>query len=405
MGSIFTRGPRHKVKYYAAYKDVGGVRRSRLLPGARTLAEARDQLAVIMANVAKGHLGIPAAPRAGEVRELFEQWFETLTNRSKKKDIGRARLHLLPHFGPMAVTTAQQPSTVLLWMDAQRRKGASDAVLGGCLVLLSRLWGWAISRRLATMNPIAMLPRGDRPKRPRSDGAWLETDAQVVAALEALEPPFRQALWFANRCGLRTGECAGLRISDVAWAHGGRLRVRGQWSGQPLKEDRRGGLVKWAPCPADFAIWVRPYLEQRLATGAQPEDILLHYPPSGNRPRRDASWQGLTQDSIKKAWNTARLALGLPKGFDFYTAGRHSFASRLRAASVPIDQISQAMNHSSVVVTAGYIHGAPPAFSPALLRPLQPEVPTAQPQTPTNPDSLDSPAVDTLAQLPGREPE
>jgi len=78
--------------------------------------------------------------------------------------------------------------------------------------------------------------------------------------------------YLGNRSGLRTGEAAGLRMSDLAFVDEGVIRVRFSYDG-PLKEDKKGeGKVKWVPAPEDCNEFLGPWLAQRRAQGAGPED-------------------------------------------------------------------------------------------------------------------------------------
>jgi hypothetical protein len=55
----------------------------------------------------------------------------------------------------------------------------------------------------------------------------------------------------ARFAGLREGEAAGLRMSDLEFLHEGLIRVRFSVDGE-LKESKNGSKpVKWAPSPAD----------------------------------------------------------------------------------------------------------------------------------------------------------
>jgi hypothetical protein len=60
--------------------------------------------------------------------------------------------------------------------------------------------------------------------------------------------------YLGNRSGLRTlrtGEIAGLRMSDLGFLGEGVIRARYSYDG-PLKEDKDGtGKVKWVPAAED----------------------------------------------------------------------------------------------------------------------------------------------------------
>jgi integrase len=82
---------------------------------------------------------------------------------------------------------------------------------------------------------------------PQKDVPWLRDDELVRKIIEALPEPFHYKFYLGNRSGLRTGEIAGLRMSDLDFLDEGVIRVRFSYDG-PLKEDKENeGKVKWVP--------------------------------------------------------------------------------------------------------------------------------------------------------------
>jgi len=77
-----------------------------------------------------------------------------------------------------------------------------------------------------------MIPQGKRPKpqRPRHV-PWLEDDSKVHALMQELGPDLSLMFYLGNRSGLRTGQVAGLRMSDLEFLGEGLIRVRYSWGG------------------------------------------------------------------------------------------------------------------------------------------------------------------------------
>jgi hypothetical protein len=160
------------------------------------------------------------------------------------------------------------------WIDDQRAAGElSEASIRHNMNLLSRFFSWAIARDKASINPVRQLPMESRPTQTvKSDTPWLDDDAIVRKLISDLEEPISFMFYLCNRSGLRTGEAAGLRMSDMAFVDEGLIRVRFSYDG-PLKEDKKGeGKVKWVPAPEDCAEFLGPWLDQRKAQGANSED-------------------------------------------------------------------------------------------------------------------------------------
>lgn len=157
--------------------------------------------------------------------------------------------------------------------------------------------------------------------------------------------------YLGNRSGLRTGEIAGLRMSDLSFADEGVIRVRYSYAG-PLKEDKNGGgKVKWVPCPDDWKEHLGPWLKKREAAGAEPEHLVFPGPRNADMPCRKEYIEGVWVRAVE---NLAARKPPFEVGLTWYEATRHSFVSRNAEAGVPLDEISAAVGHSSPVVTRRY---------------------------------------------------
>ena len=359
MGAIVVRGSRSAPRVYGQYVDHDGVRRTRLLRGARTKADARHLLAQIELRVAAGIPGMPgddagreapSVPAIVTAGPLMRRWLAGLENRNALLDRQRAQKHLLPVWEQVPMDKAQQLPAVMEWLDEMKRaRTLSPQSMRHNLNLLSRFFAWAIERGHASMNPVRQIPFGRRPLgAPKKDGPWIQDEETFWRLYEALPVPVRYVFWIGNRSGLRPDEVRGLRMADLAWLDQGAIRVRYSGDG-PLKEDRRGqGKVKWAPANAEAGRILGPWLERRRAEGATDEDVVFVPVKAGDRPRRLA-WCGLRKEFVQSCWEQARTACGL--SMTFYEATRHSFISRNLAAGVPLDEVSAAVGHSSPVVT------------------------------------------------------
>lgn len=288
--------------------------------------------------------------------ELMDTWIASLSHRSLKQDQARMRMYVRPYFGNMRIADITLP-VVLGFVDHLRqfkdpnRKGrgkrlASDGRLSGStarhnLNMLSRFMNWAVSRGHAAMNPVMLVPRGERPRPAPKDQnrPWIQDDKVVRDIMTALPSPFREMFYISNRSGARNGEVIGLRMSDMDFLDRGVIRVRYSYDG-PLKEDKyQEGKSKDVPAPDDHAAVLGPWLARRRAEGAQPEDYVFPYTGT-----RDA-----LEQKLGKAFRKARAALGL--SLTFYEAGRHSMASRNLSKDAPLDEVSAGLNHSSPLVT------------------------------------------------------
>lgn len=362
MGSVFSRGTPAKPLWYIKFRDLDGVWKM-MNSGQSTKAQARQILAQVEARIAAGKVGLvlpeqQPAQQEPPSRDLMRAWAATLANRNAIDDRQRLERHILPVFGdkPVKLITL---AAVMQWLDAMRAKGKLAAgSMRHNLNLLSRFFGWAVVRGHAEINPVRLIPTGSRPQEvQRRDTPWLDDDAIVRKLFHALPEPFNLMFYLGNRSGLRLGEIVGLRMSDMDQLAQGSIRVRFSHEG-PLKEDKRQqGKMKWAPAANDAAALFRPWLTQRLAQGAQPEDLLFPCENRNGRPYR--------KELLEARWEAAAESLKLE--MTFYQATRHSFVSRSLARGASLDEVSSAVGHSSPVVTRRYYdHHVRRSFSPTL---------------------------------------
>jgi integrase len=374
MGSIYKRGTRAHARYYLHYrvgeKENGSPRyEMRAAKGARTMEDARKQLALIEARIGQGLTPAPEAKAASPgMKALLERWRDGLTNRNAADDRSRIDRHVVRRFGDLTIEKATL-AEIMNWLDDLKTTKLSGQSRRHLLNLVSRFFSWAIERGLAAVNPVKMIPQGKRPKpqRPR-DVPWLEDDTKVPALMQELGPVVGLMFYLGNRSGLRTGEAAGLRMSDVGFLHEGIIRVRFSWDG-PLKEDKDGsGKIKWVPAPDDAIAILKAHLARRKLTGARGEDLVFPFePPKPQNRRRKSTWAGYRKEHIEDCWDEASKTVGI--SLTWYHATRHSFVSRNLKNGASLDEVSAAVGHSSPVVTRMYYdHYIRKTFSATLRR-------------------------------------
>jgi len=132
------------------------------------------------------------------------------------------------------------------------------------------------------------------------------------------------------RLGLRAGEVAALELEDVDW-RGGQLAVRG-----------KGGSLERLPLTADAGGAIASYLRDGR-------------PPGGSRKvflRACAPYDGLTASAVKLAVRRACDRAGLPQAGAHRL--RHTAATGMLRAGVPLEEIGQVLRHRAAATTAIY---------------------------------------------------
>lgn len=336
--------------WYGKYKDRDGVWRT--IP---TDQPSRSTAASWIVAYQK-RIDKEGEPREDmPIGDLMPKWLDSIENRSADNDRSRASIHLLPVFRSVKVQTLTK-ARIIEWLDTMKEaKTISSATQRHCLNLLSRFLSWCEERGYASVNQVKLIPQRSRPKQaPKENEApWIEDDQVVRTLISALPEPHNYIFYIGNRSGLRLGEILGLRMSDLAELAEGRISVRYSYDG-PLKEDRGRDAtrkMKWAPAATDAAVFLKPWLDRRLAEGAQPEDLVFVSP----RTRKDGTLC-YCKTGPERAWRKTLAKLKKEKTLDLgdltlYEATRHSFTSRTLKAHGRLEEVSSAIGHASVATT------------------------------------------------------
>jgi integrase len=364
VASVHNRGTRSAPKFHVRLKVDGRwiSRRTHAL----TLAEARRIAATLQARAERVSLGLEQPASASlSVRSLLESWASGLSNRAARNDRYRIVKHLVPHFGGLRAAELTS-AAVVLWLDELAAGPMKAGSARGLLGLLSRFCSWCCDRAHLAANPCKAIPAGRRPRGSQGGGAetpWIADDATVLRIFERLPEPIRFVWLLTNRAGLRCGEAAGLRLSDLDGIRDGAIRVRFNYASPMLKEAKGTPKTKWVPAPSDLPEFIGEWIERRRADGAGPEDLV--FPRDGR--------YCLNKDQVGAAFRKVRDELGLPRALTAHRSGRHSFASRLLAAGAGVTEVSSALGHADGgrLLMATYNHHVRRTWSPALVAPMQ----------------------------------
>ena len=380
MGDIVRRGTRDNPRFYGRYVDIDGRRKMRLLKGARTKAEAQPLLASSELRVSQGQVGMKPLKRVPTCGGLMKEWLAGLTNRNAQDDRTRFLRHVRPAFANKTMDEIQDIDVVMKWLEQQpKTTKLGPGSIRHNLNLLSRFLSWAVEHRHATVNPVRMIPMGKRPQpTQKRDTPWFKDEAVAQKLMVLLPEPINLMFYLGNRSGLRTGELAGLRMSDLDYLKDGAIRVRYSYDG-PLKEDKHcTGKMKWAPAPEDYDEILGPWLKRRLLQGAQSEDLVFPCPTVRNSPRR-LGWNGYRKEFVEACWDEAKTTHnkkcvkenldGEKVEMTWYQATRHSNITRKLEEGASLDEVSASVGHSSPAVTKRYYdHHIRKKFSSILTR-------------------------------------
>lgn len=322
-------------------------------------------------------------PNALTLNEAFQGHMDRIAGHATKGTVARYRRmwarHVEPQFGAWP-TTALERGQVEIWIgllrdtetvqSVRRRKIAQDegslppepeflsaktiANIQG--LLSSVLEGEVREDRLArNVARGVRLPRTRRTRRP----VFLTT-GEFARLLDATVPEWRTFISLIAGTGLRWGEVTALTPGDLdldqrvpavrvseAWQANG---AGGGYVLAPPKTDRG---IRTVSLPGSLVSLLREQME-----GLGRDDLLFRGPRGG---RLTDGW------FYPRVWNPAREGAGLgsrPRIHDL----RHSHASWLISAGVPLTVIQRRLGHSSIRMTSDvYGHLAPAALEQAAL--------------------------------------
>lgn len=214
-----------------------------------------------------------SAPRT--VATYFDEWIKVPRGlAAMRADEQRLRAHVLPALGPLPLHAVTVDDVRAAFSKLQLAPRTVLATYGG----LQRLFASAIAAELLDANP-CVLTGAELPARADKDRAWRATavftraEAQLLLGHHRLPLNARLLYAFGLLAGLREGEIAALRWSDVEQREPlNALRVHSSFS-------RANGAVKSTKTDQPRLVPVHPRLAELLAEWrknlASPADLVL----------------------------------------------------------------------------------------------------------------------------------
>jgi len=235
------------------------------------------------------------------------------------------------------------------WVKRMQTAGEGAHAIRRSYTLLATMMTAAVDEGLIAESPCRRI---DLPATPPKLPAWF-TREQIDAIAEALPERHAAAVQVMAWCGLRWGECAGLRIGRVNWLRR-RLVVDGvnDQLGRFKEYPKSSKSRREVPVPPHVLELLAP-----IVAGRGPEELMF-LTERGGRPWSAANWRVRFYEGVEDA-RAARPDLAIPKYSPH--ALRHTAASWLVQDGVPLYDVQRLLGHESFAVTARYAHLAPDA--------------------------------------------
>ncbi|MEU3455747.1 tyrosine-type recombinase/integrase [Micromonospora sp. NPDC006766] len=310
-----------------------------------TERQAGKWLTVVESEIIKGEW---AAPESGEIKlEVYgRKWIaeRKLQPRSRENYEDLFRLHICPHLGALALG-AIKPQTIRTWRRTLLDGGTTEPQAVKAYSLLRAILNTAVKEdELIRQNP-CRIPGYDRyhtPERP------VATVAQVLALAERMPARFSALVVVAAFSGLRWGELAALRRSDVDLA-AGTVRVprklaalRNRMEFGPPKSEASNRTVT---LPAAARTAITEHLAEYV--GEEPDAMVF----TGDKGAV------LRSGNFRRAvgWAAALRATGMPAGFHFHDL-RHTGNNLAAATGASTRDLMHRMGHASMRAALIYQH-------------------------------------------------
>jgi integrase len=308
---------------------------------------ARQMEAAHRSSLAKGEVGIrekKIVPTLAEfISERFEPWAEASTAPKTWLDYYRPGIRTLLRYPPLASLrldeiTSEKAADFAAW---RQSAGLQISSINSVLQVLRRITRLAVQWGTTEVAPaIKMLPG----ERHREHVVRFDEEARYLAV--APEPLGSVAAVLVDT-GMRPDECYRLRWESVTWTNGrnGTILVT-------------NGKTSAARRVLPLSIRARNILHERWEASARPEEGWVWAAPTQS---------GHFEKSTLKKQHKKALKLSRVRPFVIYSL-RHTFLTRLGESGCDAWTLARIAGHSSVAMSARYVHPSEDAVLAALDR-------------------------------------
>ena len=282
-------------------------------------------------------------------REYFHDtyWPDVSQDKAESALKAEASLHknwILPALGSVPVRVIGELNIKKL-SRAMKRAGRAPRSIEYALACVRMVVNHAIRAKYHPgPNPVSIMARGSRPKYDNKRVRFFSRDEveELLSALKGKSISVYRMTLLSIYCGLRAGEIFSLQWSDIDQVHG-LITLR----------DTKSGKTRTVHMPVSVK-----EIFAAMKPGTKSE---LVFPGKNGKKRKQMS----------KTFDRTVEKLGFNDGVQdrrqklTFHSCRHTCASWLVQAGVPLFTVKEIMGHSTIALTERYSHLAPSAFQQA----------------------------------------
>ncbi|WP_182359406.1 tyrosine-type recombinase/integrase [Tomitella gaofuii] len=343
-------------KYRAVYRDADGRRRS-----AGTYHRKTDARRAANKTEDAERDTPTAADLHGITWGAWQRHWQasrSVAESTARTDNARIRDHLTPQWGDTKLKSITR-TDVQTWVTRLKDSGMAAATVERCYMLLSASMKAAVGARAITTNPC----QGVKRPQPAPQADRYLADDEYAAIRKPLDAEDKHAADLMLHTGLRLGEAVALHAQHVNLDA---LEVTVTWAYDPvakLFKPPKDHQARPVPISARYAKALAPLVHDALqrdppdlpyTKGRKPHTGLILAKPDGSP---------INTDTLRKHWQAAARTAYVGTGKHRRKVGavrlhdlRHTYASRLLRAGIPIEEVSRILGHGSITTTMRYAH-------------------------------------------------
>ena len=347
-GSIYETGDGRLRGAITVINPITGVRSRRVVSG-RTRAEIVRKLKALETEASAGNV---ATETTGA---YLNRWLEadklTVRPSSWRQREQYVRLYMVPAIGSIRLARLS-PADVERMTTGMVTVGKSPTTAAGVRVILRRALADAVRDGLIGRNAAALARPPKRSTRSMERGRDYLDAAQLRTLIEACQgDPLGALITVAATTGLRQGELLALRWQDID-LESATLRVRGSlalaWDGSHERaEPKTNQSRRMVNLPAAAAY---AFARQQIAQDALRATLGTVWQDVDGLAFTDAVGRPLSGRNVTREFSLLLKSAGLPH-IPFHGL-RHSTATALLSAGVPLKVIADLLGHTTIAVTA-----------------------------------------------------